>query len=32
MAAQLTRMPEPVQKVRPDIPNGLSALIMKLLA
>ena len=32
MAAQLTRMPEPIQKVRPDIPNGLSALIMKLLA
>ena len=32
MAAQLTRMPEPISKVRPDIPNGLSALIMKLLA
>ena len=32
MAAQLTRMPDPINKVRPDIPNGLSALIMKLLA
>jgi serine/threonine-protein kinase len=32
MAAQLTRMPEPISRVRPDIPNGLSSLIMKLLA
>ena len=32
MAAQLTRMPEPIAKARPDIPNGVSALIMKLLA
>jgi hypothetical protein len=32
MAAQLTRMPEPIQKSRPDIPNGLAALITRLLA
>ena len=32
MAAQLTRMPEPIQKSRPDIPNGLASLITRLLA
>lgn len=32
MAAQLTRMPEPIQKARPDIPNGLASLITRLLA
>ena len=32
MAAQLTRMPEPLAKVRPDLPPQLSGLIMRLLA
>lgn len=32
MAAQLTRMPEPIHLVRPDVPAALSSLIMRLLA
>ena len=32
MAAQLTRDPEPVERVRPDVPPALAALIRKLLA
>jgi hypothetical protein len=32
MAAQLTRAPEPIEKVRADVPRELSALIMRALA
>jgi serine/threonine-protein kinase len=32
MAAQLTRMPEPIEKVCPDVPPLLGAVIMRLLA
>ncbi len=32
MAAQLTRMPEPIERVRPDVPAPLAAVVTRLLA
>jgi serine/threonine-protein kinase len=32
MAAQLTRMPEPIERARPDVPAPLAAVVMRLLA
>ena len=32
MAAQLTRMPEPIERARPDVPAPLAAAVMRLLA